>query len=538
MTHSSRKPETYDVIVVGFGAAGAAAAIEAADRGATVLVLDRTYGGGASALSGGIVYAGGGTAQQRAAGYRDTVDNLFAYLKKEAGDAVDEATLRDFCEQSPGIIPWLEKQGAEFGHSVAPYKTSYPTDDYYLYFSGNEKVYPYNVDTEPAPRGHRVLAKRLDSGKVLMARLMESALRKGVTFVPLAQVTDLVTTDGKVTGVTYRVLDGSDPRAEQHRRLTTATGKIGNFSPALVDRYVKKAERLWEEGAVTRTATAPSVILSAGGFAYNEEWLEKYAPEFTGISPLGTPADDGSGIALGMEAGAATSHMNQVTAWRFLAPPSAFVEGVTVGLNGRRITNEDLYGATHGNVMMREFGGKGWAVFDSNHWRKALKQFWTQTQVFHKLQLAFILSPLGHVTAATLEELAAKMNVDPNGLRKTVEAYNRGISSGEGDPAHKDPELCSPVLKPPFRAYNISDDSSPFLPVPGLTLGGLVVEGSTGMVKRGDGSVIDGLYAAGRNAVGICSNSYISGLSIADCLYSGRRAGAHAALRVAIKSEG
>ena len=58
------------------------------------------------------------------------------------------------------------------------------------------------------------------------------------------------------------------------------------------------------------------------------------------------------------------------------------------------------------------------------------------------------------------------------------------------------------------------------------------------MVKRGDGSVIDGLYAAGRNAVGICSNSYISGLSIADCLYSGRRAGAHAALRVAIKSEG
>ena len=42
MTHSSRKPETYDVIVVGFGAAGAAAAIEAADRGATVLVLDRT----------------------------------------------------------------------------------------------------------------------------------------------------------------------------------------------------------------------------------------------------------------------------------------------------------------------------------------------------------------------------------------------------------------------------------------------------------------------------------------------------------------
>ncbi|WP_442791753.1 FAD-dependent oxidoreductase [Mycolicibacterium sp. ND9-15] len=58
----------YDVIVVGFGAAGAAAAIEAADRGARVLVLDRGYGGGATALSGGIIYAGAGTAEQRAGG--------------------------------------------------------------------------------------------------------------------------------------------------------------------------------------------------------------------------------------------------------------------------------------------------------------------------------------------------------------------------------------------------------------------------------------------------------------------------------------
>ncbi|MBV6416028.1 MAG: hypothetical protein CMLOHMNK_00555 [Steroidobacteraceae bacterium] len=54
-----------DVIVVGLGAAGAAAAIEAADHGASVLVLDRLNGGGASALSGGVIYAGGGTRQQR-----------------------------------------------------------------------------------------------------------------------------------------------------------------------------------------------------------------------------------------------------------------------------------------------------------------------------------------------------------------------------------------------------------------------------------------------------------------------------------------
>ena len=48
---------------------------------------------------------------------------------------------------------------------------------------------------------------------------------------------------------------------------------------------------------------------------------------------------------------------------------------------------------------------------------------------------------------------------------------------------------------------------------------------------RPDGSTVAGLYAAGRTAVGICSNSYVSGLSLADCVFSGRRAGHHAAAR-------
>jgi 3-oxo-5alpha-steroid 4-dehydrogenase len=56
-----------------------------------------------------------------------------------------------------------------------------------------------------------------------------------------------------------------------------------------------------------------------------------------------------------------------------------------------------------------------------------------------------------------------------------------------------------------------------------LTLGGLKVDEFTGMVQREDGSTIPGLYAAGRSAVGICSNVYVSGLAYADCIYSGRR---------------
>jgi 3-oxo-5alpha-steroid 4-dehydrogenase len=60
-----------------------------------------------------------------------------------------------------------------------------------------------------------------------------------------------------------------------------------------------------------------------------------------------------------------------------------------------------------------------------------------------------------------------------------------------------------------------------------MTLGGLAVDERTGQVLSENGGVVPGLYAAGRNAVGICSRQYVSGLSIADCVFSGRRAGRH-----------
>lgn len=93
--------QSADVVVVGFGAAGAAASIEAAAGGADVIALDRYEGGGASTISGGVVYAGGGTSIQSRVGVEDSPAQMYAYLAKEVGDAVSPATLRRFCEESP-----------------------------------------------------------------------------------------------------------------------------------------------------------------------------------------------------------------------------------------------------------------------------------------------------------------------------------------------------------------------------------------------------------------------------------------------------
>ena len=82
---------TVDVAVVGLGIAGASAALEAAYHGVDVLALDRLAGGGASGLSGGVVYAGCGTRQQREAGIEDTPDNMYEYLKIQVGGVVSAA---------------------------------------------------------------------------------------------------------------------------------------------------------------------------------------------------------------------------------------------------------------------------------------------------------------------------------------------------------------------------------------------------------------------------------------------------------------
>ena len=84
-----------DVVVVGFGGAGASAALQARESGADVILVDRFGGGGTTRYSGGVIYAGA-TRFQREAGFDDTVEDMLAYLELEVGDAVRPQTLRRF----------------------------------------------------------------------------------------------------------------------------------------------------------------------------------------------------------------------------------------------------------------------------------------------------------------------------------------------------------------------------------------------------------------------------------------------------------
>ncbi|WP_370331482.1 FAD-binding protein, partial [Mycolicibacterium hippocampi] len=377
--------------------------------------------------------------------------------------------------------------------------------------------------------GHRQVAKGISYGRVLWEELRDSALGLGVKFWPRTLVDELVITDGRVSGIRCRTMvDDGSRNSRRYRRAATAAAKLTNWTPPLGHLLNRRAGRSWRRTARPRTVHAPTVVLAAGGFIFNRDMLRRNAPTHVLVSPLGTEGDDGSGIALGVSAGGATAHLNQVTAWRFISPPSALVEGIAVGINGSRIANEDLYGATHAEVMIRHYDGKGFLIVDSRVWRRARSQLLSHTQLFQRATMAPVFA-VAHRKADTLAGLADKLGVSGTGLTDSVAAYNDAIAAGRDDPMHKAGELCTPILQPPFYGVDISLKSSPADFVPGLTLGGLTVDTATGHVCTDAGDMVEGLYAAGRTAVGICSKSYVSGLSLADCVFSGRRAGGHAA---------
>ena len=121
--------------------------------------------------------------------------------------------------------------------------------------------------------------------------------------------------------------------------------------------------------------------------------------------------------------------------------------------------------------------------------------------------------------------------MDSDMLKASVEANNAADQGQAFDPLGKAPENCRSIATPPFYAINM-DFGNRFATTLVFTLGGLVVDENTGAVKRVDGAPVGGLYAAGRTAVGLCSKGYLSGMSLADTVFSGRRAARHVMLHL------
>lgn len=528
-----------DVLIVGLGGAGVACALQALESGLSVTALDKFEGGGATKASGGVIYAGGGTSIQKEAGVEDTPENMFNYLKLEVGEIVSDKTLHDFCEQSAETIEWMRGHDVDLRPTLWPEKTSYPAPEYFLYHSDNSLVGSYKEKAKPAARGHRGYVpveqgrKATNLGGSLFDPLRDSARKMGMKESVFTEASQLILDpSGEVLGLKAHHF-GSEKALEDYQKLRARAHRIMQIFPPIIPgskfffrralKLLAKAAELEAQREAIYLRARHGVCLSAGGFVFNSKMLAHYAPKYKRAYPLGTDGDQGSGIRLGQSVGGAINNMDRMTAWRFINPPLSFARGAIVNSRAERFINEMVYGATLGVEMVENQDGEAWLILDKPLAKQALQDVSGKKALNFQKALAQLNLRFGAKKAKSLDELAAKISVPPDRLNETIDRYNLYAQGLEKDPFDKSKSECAALTSPPFYAINIGLTAKLF-PCPALTLGGLQIDEATGQVLDEKAQPISKLYAAGRNAIGVASWNYVSGLSIADGIYSGRRA--------------
>ncbi len=522
--------ESCDVLVVGVGLAGACAALRTAeDRSLSVIAIDRGMGGGASKLSGGIIYMGGGTKAQKEAGIEDSPENMAAYLAFETGDMFKKETVLRFAKASTKFQPWLESHGVRLGGPATTAKTSYPETES-LYFSGNETTAAGIAIAKPAQRGHRAKPSSGGEPTGLSGQYLLPPLIAAIERQPNAKLLRqtrahrmIVDSTGEIVGVEVLGISNKFAAWRHGKYYTLGTnmiisalrqaGKLHSAAVRLEQKYAKPI----------RIRVKKGVVLCAGGFTYNRVMMEKTAPAYIASVPLGTIADDGSGIKLGMSVGAKADNLQRISAWKFLYPPASWTKACSVGPDGNRLLCEEHYGARTGEAVFEKGGGKGWLILDQPLQDVVTGEVAAMKKMFfQKVQFKAIMNDYT-ASAQTLEELAEKIGLPADKMVAALVKYNADIDAGAPDGFGKSEKLRQKIETGPFYATSIGVDLK-MSPIPALTMGGLVCDEDSGEVLAPGGEPVPKLFAAGRNAVGICSNYYVSGLSLGDCVFSGWRA--------------
>ncbi|MDT4917456.1 MAG: 3-oxo-5alpha-steroid 4-dehydrogenase [Pseudonocardiales bacterium] len=457
-----------DVVVVGFGAAGAAAAFEAASGSADTLVLERAgAAGGAAAMSDGFIYLGGGTPEQQAAGFEDSVENMRTFLIAACGPSPDLDKIDAYCAHNLEHREWLLARGVEFLGTVFPQANgTSPVDGEGLMFTGGENAWPYDEIATPAPRGHVVQGGR-PGGSVLMKLLSGAAVEAGARVLP-------------------------DTRAE--RLVVDEDGRVVGLA----------ASRYGEQFCV-RARTG--VVLAAGGFINSPEMIEQFAPgvHVTALR-LGTEGDDGRGIRMAEAVGARLKRMDAIECALPFNAPRSLVHGIIVNRYGQRFVNEDTYMGRVGQTALVHQRGEAYLIVDEEHYAPN----WLNIRATWVCE--------------TPAELEAEIGLPAGSLVTTIDYFNSHAEHGADPLFHKRAPVLTP-LRGPLAAFDLR--ASKFIYAP-FTLGGLHTQ-VDGAVLNVDGEPIAGLFAAGRATSGVAAQGYCSGLSLGDSTLFGRFAGRAAA---------
>ncbi len=518
----------FDFVVVGSGAGGLAAAITARLQGLRPLLLEKTeLLGGSSVMSGGVLWLPNNPLMKRE-GIHDSREDALRYMENfvERVCAYSSPARREaYLDNIQPMIEQMEAQGMRYlrcpGYS-----------DYYDLLPGGNAVgrsiqaelfdanrlgawksrlrlpyvalpvrtsegaqlmsagYSWQGRWMMARVAARYLAGRLSgrqvlgSGGALQGRMLEIALRLGVDIWTGAALEDLDCRNGRVEGV-----------------------------------------HISRQGQPQTIAAPRGVLVCAGGFSHNAAMRQQYqrhpiSDEWTHANP----GDTGEPIVAMARAGAGLALMEEswwLPTWRGpdnkeqIVPELAKPHGILVDHAGRRMVNEANSYMEIGRAMYERHAQTpaipAWLVMDA----RARERYLFAMKMPGKFPPNWLDG--GYIKHDdTIAGLAEKCGIDVQGLEATIGRFNKFAEAGEdrdfgrgksaynryyADRTHKPNSSLGTIAQPPFWA-------APLYPGDVGTCGG-VMTNELAQVLRSDGSVIDGLYAAGNCAASLCGPHYV-----------------------------
>ena len=536
--------DEVDLICLGSGISGCAAAIAAAEAGLKVTLLEKSPKlGGTTTWSLGIVWVGN-SHLARANGVNDTAAETRAYLDYLGGGRNDPEVTQSFVDHAPEALQYFEKV------AQVPFYLVEKLPDHY---------YPAGAGSKPFGRSHQV---RLFEGSSLGVRQKQLDLtpyRHGrMTFEEMAagggmagqwdrdliaerEAKDVRTFGGAVAGYFLK--------AVMDRRVPIRTDI--EVTRLIVDKGCVVGVEINSSGKTTTINASRGVVLATGQYDSNPRLMGLF-DEFNSWPPRGAPRNQGDGLILAAEQGAALKVMHwslttmlgyHVQGESFEGQPLmrgagsrevAYPHCILVNRAGRRFADESCFGEVA--AKLREFdvwthravNVPCYLIFDGQYWAKyGLQPLAPGSEPPEWMQ-----------RAGTLPELANRLGINADGLSETVERFNGFVAAGQdedyhrgrmpwsqqasGDSSQKNANLGS-LSQPPFFGLETKPTSGHAV--------GLLTNGS-GQVIHLRGHAIPGLYACGDVAASLhVGVGYQAGLNLAGGMTFGFMAARHAARR-------
>jgi fumarate reductase flavoprotein subunit len=468
-----------DVVVIGSGVSGLAAAVTAAAGGAKVIVFEKERSlGGTSNFFDGLFAVESNMQRDRYITY--SRDQAFKNMMEYSHWRANPRLVRAFVDESGSTISWLQEKGVEFIDAT--------------------------INMPDAPRTYHVVKGQ---GAAVVKALATSAKELGVDLKLATPVKKILKKGDRITGVVVEE-DGGDIQIAS-KVVVIASGGYANNK-----EWIKKYS-----GFDLEVNVIPVGNVDKMGDGIRMAWEVGAAEEGMGLLELFRVGPIGPDHPM----------KNQV---EFAAgQPDLWINS-----RGERFCDEGIafYDTSVGNANARYKEGYTYSIFDDSIIQRLLEKGidrgiamenppGTRPVDFHKeLNIALEKGTTELFVADSIKELAEKIGVDPAVLKATVEEYNGFCEKGHDDLFAKDPKYLRPLKGPKFYAVKAR---TVFLG----TLGGIKINHKAEVVDKKE-KVIPGLYAVGFDAGGMWGDSYSirnsSGASAGFAVNSGRIAGKNA----------